>query len=71
VDSQLQQPNAPRASLSGAELPNPPSAEIYACWNKIGVYGDSTCAELPQFVHLGGAGDPDDQAGPRTDHDAA
>ena len=25
--------------------------EIYACWNKIGVYGDGSCRDLAQFVH--------------------
>ena len=51
MDSQLEQQNAPRANVSGAELPNAPAVEIYACWNKIGVYGNSSCNELPQFVH--------------------
>src|SRR2546422_8139227 len=47
MDSQLTQPN----NLSGAQQPNAPAVEIYACWNKIGVYGNSSCNELPQFVH--------------------
>jgi chemotaxis-related protein WspD len=25
--------------------------ELYACWNEIGVYGEGTCPDLPQFIH--------------------
>ena len=25
--------------------------ELYDCWNKIGVYGNGACAELPEFIH--------------------
>lgn len=31
--------------------PNPVSEEVHACWNDIGVYGNGTCEELPEFVH--------------------
>lgn len=27
------------------------TAEVFDCWNKIGGYGDATCAELDKFVH--------------------
>jgi len=35
----------------GEVLSNSPGGEIDACWNSIGVYGDSSCGELPKFVH--------------------
>src|SRR5260370_22465277 len=37
--------------VPGVESPNGPASEIHACWKKIGVYGDGSCAELAQFVH--------------------
>jgi len=39
------------AASPGAENPNGPAGEIYACWNEIGVYGDGSCPDLAQFVH--------------------
>lgn len=34
------------------ELNHPASAlDIQACWSEIGVYGNSTCLELPKFIH--------------------
>ena len=47
----LQQQNPGRATHSDTELPNTTAGEIYTCWNEIGVYGNSSCTELPQFVH--------------------
>jgi len=37
-----------RLSLAPAESG---AGAIYACWNEIGVYGDSRCPELQRFVH--------------------
>ena len=47
----IRQSNPLTAGFSATELPAEQDREIYACWNKIGVYGDSTCIELPHFVH--------------------
>lgn len=30
---------------------SPAAGEVFDCWNKIGVSGDGTCAELEKFVH--------------------
>ena len=51
MGSQLKSQNSAGENDPGAELPNGPAGEVYACWNKIGVYGNGSCAELPQFVH--------------------
>ena len=40
---------APGAQDRGTE-------ELDACWKRIGVYGDSTCAELEKFVHCRNCG---------------
>jgi chemotaxis-related protein WspD len=34
-----------------AVRPEGSSAEVSPCWNRVGVQGDGTCPELPQFVH--------------------
>ena len=41
----LSQPTAALPLLSSADR------EVFDCWNKIGVNGDGTCAELDNFVH--------------------
>jgi len=51
VDTNLQTNQAAGTVGREAESPNGPAGEIDACWNKIGVYGDGSCAELRQFVH--------------------
>ncbi len=38
----------PTAALS---ISSPGVGEVFDCWNKIGVNGDGTCAELDNFVH--------------------
>ena len=35
---------------TASQAPAQPT-ELSTCWNHIGVYGDSSCSELPKFVH--------------------
>jgi chemotaxis-related protein WspD len=39
------------AARAAAEMLTVQSDEIHACWNRIGVYGNGSCAELQSFVH--------------------
>src|SRR5216684_4892198 len=45
--------NYPRFPVDqpGMQLPPGAPGHLDPCWNKIGVYGDHTCPELPHFVH--------------------
>ena len=36
--------------LGGQPAETNQAVEIYACWNQIGVHGDSTCPELQKFI---------------------
>ena len=37
--------------MAAAKLSATPTAEIYDCWNQIGVEGDGSCADLEKFIH--------------------
>jgi chemotaxis-related protein WspD len=37
--------------LSPGNASTKDALEVYACWNKIGVYGNGQCAELTKFIH--------------------
>src|SRR3954447_17010360 len=39
------------ATTSPAQAEDAPALEIDPCWQKIGVYGDGTCQELPKAIH--------------------
>jgi len=46
------QTGPPMESVPKNQLEEPAAhGEIDTCWHRIGVYGDSTCPELPKFVH--------------------
>jgi chemotaxis-related protein WspD len=42
----------PVVDSSNTQAPTPMGGvEVTSCWSKVGIYGDSSCPELPKFIH--------------------
>lgn len=51
VVAEFQMASSGELPLRAVALHEPEAAQVYDCWNTIGVGGNGSCRELPRFVH--------------------